>query len=88
MTNTAVWSVVRGQSPTAHAVEPGAVGIDVPNEILTWAEEHGLSTDDPDVYLLVTLAEEAGEVSGEIAYRELTMPAKDLAAVRAALDDE
>lgn len=88
MTHTAVWSVVRGESPTSRAVEPGVVGITVPDEILTWAEENGMSMDDPDVYLLVTPADEAGEVIGEIAYRELAMPADDLAAVRAALDDE
>ncbi|WP_062215700.1 hypothetical protein [Streptomyces sp. NBRC 109706] len=85
---TAVWSVVRGESPTARAVEPGVAGINVPDEILTWAAKHGLSMDDPDVYLLVTPTEEAGTVDGEIAYRELAMPAADLATVRAALDDE
>jgi len=90
MTNTAtaIWSVVRGESPTARAIEPGAASIDIPDEILTWAEEHGLSQDDPDVYLLVTPSDEAGEVIGEIAYRELAMPTDDLATVRAALDDE
>lgn len=86
-TATATWSLVRGESPAARAVDPGLAGIDVPAGILAWAKESGLSMDDPDVYLLVTPSDEAGEVPGEIAYRELAMDADDLATVRAALDE-
>ncbi|MEE1736409.1 hypothetical protein PUR49_07830 [Streptomyces sp. BE147] len=88
MTATVVWSVVRGESPGAHAVEPGRYSIDVPDEILTWAIGHGVSEDDPDVYLLVTPADEAGEIMGEIAYREGPISAADLTALRAALIHE
>ncbi|MDT0418882.1 hypothetical protein RM574_25710 [Streptomyces sp. DSM 41982] len=83
--DTAVWSVVRGTSPTAHAVEPGPLSIDIPDEIQDWAQEYGLSDDDPEVYLLVTPADEAAEVTGEIAFRKFPMSADDLATVRAAL---
>ncbi|MEV5576588.1 hypothetical protein AB0L06_41725 [Spirillospora sp. NPDC052269] len=42
--------------------------------------------DDPDVYLLVTLASEAGDVLGEIAFREAEASEKEVEAIRAALD--
>lgn len=65
-----IWSVVRGESPNARAVPPGAAGIDIPTEILDWAKWYGFDVDgdDSDVYLLVTPEGEAGEVQGEIAY--------------------
>ncbi|ONK09418.1 hypothetical protein [Streptomyces sp. MP131-18] len=85
MATTAIWSVVRGESPTARAIEPEPHGIAIPDAILDWAEEHGLSISDPDVYLLVTPADEAGEVAGEIAYREHPMPTADLDTLREAL---
>lgn len=81
-----VWSVVRGESPTSRAVEPGPAGVTIPRDVIDWAESHGLADTDPDVYLLVTPEDEAGEVPGEIAYRKGTLPAKDVAAIRQALD--
>lgn len=78
-------SVVRGESPTARAVEPGPI-VTIPDEWTTWAEGHGLGPDDTEVYLLVTPEDEAGEVAGEIAYRKFWIPAEDVAAIRAALD--
>ncbi len=84
-TTTATWSVVRGESPTARAVEPGPHGIAVPDEVLAWAEGHGLNPSDPDVYLLVTLGEEVGVVPGEIDYMEAPASAGDAARIRTAL---
>lgn len=81
-----MWSVVRGESPTARAVEPGALSITIPDEIMTWAERHGLTPADPDVYLLVTPADEAGEIAGEVAFRTYPMSPDDLAILRDALD--
>jgi ribosomal protein L25 (general stress protein Ctc) len=85
---TVIWSVVRGESPTARAVEPGVAGVDIPDEILAWAAGHGLSMDDPDVYLLVTPADEAGSIDGEIAYRSGTVPAAVSDAIRAQLAED
>lgn len=79
------WSVVRGESPQARAIEPGPAGIDIPPEILEWAEEHGVGAHDPDVYLLVAPEDEAGEVAGEIAYMLAPAPAGVVAKAREAL---
>jgi hypothetical protein len=81
--NNAIWSVVLGQSPTARAVEPGIVGISIPDDVLAWAVTQGLADDAPDIYLLVAPADEAGEVLGELAYREFPMDADDLTTLRA-----
>lgn len=86
--SNAVWSVVRGESPGTRAVEPGIADIEIPDEVLTWAEGNGISLNDPDVYLLVTPADEAGDVIGEIAYFTHPMSASDLDTIRAALDRE
>ncbi|TDC02652.1 hypothetical protein E1091_00175 [Micromonospora fluostatini] len=80
-----VWSVVRGDSPTAQAVEPAMAGVEIPRDVLDWAEGHGLSDEDPDVYLLVAPADEAGEVSGEVAWIKRAASAEDLARIRAEL---
>ncbi|GLF98160.1 hypothetical protein [Streptomyces yaizuensis] len=64
----AIWFVVRGESPGTQAVDPGQYGVDIPNDVLTWAESHGLDPADPDIYLLVAPANEADpEVTGEMA---------------------
>ncbi|MET9712562.1 hypothetical protein [Nocardiopsis alba] len=84
-TENLVWSVVRGESPDANAVEPGVAGIDIPEAISAWAASHGLNEADPDVYLLVTPEDEAGEVQGEIAYTTLTASRADADLVREAL---
>lgn len=82
------WSVVRGESPDSRAVEPGTAGIDIPDAILAWAENHGLDDADPDVYLLVTPEDEAGEVNGEIAYTTLVASHADALLVRQALAED
>lgn len=85
-----VWSVARGESPTARIVEPGIAGVDVPDVILEWATGHGYGVDDPDVWIGVTLASDAGEVPGEIAYRDGAVSEDDGEAIRRQLaeDDE
>ncbi|MFI1204813.1 hypothetical protein ACH4VR_36195 [Streptomyces sp. NPDC020883] len=83
---SAIWSVVRGESPGARAVIPCAAGVGVPDDVLTWAEEHGLSSDDPDVYLLVTPRSQADDVLGEVAWREFPMGADDLSRLHVKLD--
>lgn len=79
------WSVVRGESPQARAIEPGTEGIEVPDRVLSWAQAHGVEGD-PDVYLLVAPEDEAGEVAGEIAYTLAPAPAGVVTRVREALD--
>lgn len=87
-TENLTWSVVRGESPTAHAVEPGIAGIEVPEAITSWAQEHGLNNNDPDVYLLVTPEDEAGEVDGEIVFTTLPAPKSDADLIREALPEQ
>jgi len=84
--SAAIWSVVRGESRLAHAVEPVTADLDIPDEVLAWAVTHGLNDEDPDLYLLVAPADEAGEVGGEIAYREFPIAGDDLARLRAAVN--
>lgn len=67
------WSVVRGSAPGAEAAEPGPLDIPIPDEVLALGARHGLGVD-PDVYVLVSPAELAGEVPGEIAYYRGTLP--------------
>jgi hypothetical protein len=70
------WFVVRGeQPPRGRAVEPGPHGIDIPDDVLEWAEGHGLHEQDPGVYLLVVPADDADteDVVGEIAFRRAVM---------------
>lgn len=87
--NTAIWSVIRGGSHLDRVADPQAAGVDIPDDILDWAMEHGLSMDDPGVYLVVVPADEArGGLTGELTWRERAMPAGDLAALRAALEAE
>jgi len=83
--NVVVWSVVEGTSPDARAVEPAPAGVDIPADVLEWAEENGVAVDNPDVYVLVTPADEAGEVDGEIAHRRGEVSDEDMAAIRSAL---
>ena len=61
------WSVVRGSAPGAEAAEPGPLDIPVPDEVLELGARYGLG-DDPDVYVLVSPAELAGQIPGELAY--------------------
>ncbi|TGB14591.1 helix-turn-helix domain-containing protein [Streptomyces palmae] len=83
-----VWSVVRGESPGARAVEPERHGVDIPDSVFAWAKRRGLSADDPDVYLLVAPMDEAGEITGEIARITGPLPADQGALIRQALDDD
>ena len=83
--NDAVWSVVRGPSPAAHAVEPHTAGITVPTAVLTWARQHGLDADNPNMYLLVTAADEAGAIAGEVAWTWHALPSDAMADLRAEL---
>jgi hypothetical protein len=89
----AVWSLVCGPSPRAYAIEPGPLGISIPQEIIDWADQAarghgyvgGFSPDESDLYLLVTPADEAGEVGGELDFTTLPMPEGDLTLLRRAV---
>lgn len=70
---TVYWSIVRGEAPYAEAVEPGPLGVTVPDEVLELGARFGLG-EDPDVYVLVTPAELAGDLPGELAYYRARMP--------------
>src|SRR5690554_2527296 len=81
------WSIVRGSAPGAEAAEPGPLDILVPDEVLALGARHGLGVD-PDVYVLVSPAELAGEVPGEIAYYRARMPYSMALRVWEAIDQE
>lgn len=72
-----VWIAVQGESPQTRAFEPGAIGADVPEYILAWAQarEEAFERGDTDFHLLVTDAEEEpnAPVQGEVA--RVTAPA-------------
>lgn len=70
---TVYWSIVRGEAPYAEAAEPGPLGIPVPDEVLELGARFGLGVD-PDVYVLVTPAELAGDLPGELAYYRARLP--------------
>lgn len=81
----AVWSVVRGRPVGANAVEPGAAGLTVPEAVLTWARGHGLDPGNPDLRLLVTAADQAGAIVGEVAFLWHPLPGDEMARLRAEL---
>jgi hypothetical protein len=80
------WSVMSGPSPGSYAVQPEPAGITIPKDVLAWAQGHGLSLDDPDVYLLLAPQEGAGDLPGEIAFMEGELSDTEAVALRAALD--
>jgi hypothetical protein len=82
------WSVMRGESPDSQAVQPEPAGITIPDEILTWATGHGLSVDDPDVYLLIAPQDDAEDMQGEIAFTEGRLTVEDAAALYMALAEQ
>ncbi|MFI1015983.1 hypothetical protein [Streptomyces sp. NPDC020965] len=45
--SSAGWLVIRGESPTTHALDPGLHDLDIPHELLTCAQEHGLDSGTP-----------------------------------------
>jgi hypothetical protein len=81
--NDAVWSVVRGPSPGANAVAPATAGVPVPDAVLAWAREHSLG--EPGTRLLVTAADEAGFVAGQVAFLWHPLTAAEMARLRAVL---
>jgi hypothetical protein len=87
-TQPVIWSVVEGVSPGSRAAEPGPAGVGIPDDVLDWAAGHGLALDNPDIYLLVTPGDEAGEIAGEIAYRAGQLPVADVTAIRESLEQE
>ncbi len=77
-----VWYVVRGPSPKAPAVEPGVADVEIPDEVLDWAKENGLDSEDPDVYMLVGLdSDQRGVITGELACNVGTVSAKEAARI-------
>lgn len=92
--NAVVWSLVYGVSPFSRAVEPGPHGVAVSQAVRAWADHvasengfpDGLSSENPDLYLLVTPVDEAGVVEGELAFIVDTLPLEDVNAIRVALD--
>ena len=81
------WSIVRGPTPDAEAAEPGPLDIPIPDGVLELGARHGLGVD-PDVYVLVSPAELAGEIPGELAYYRARMPYATALRVWSAIDQE
>jgi hypothetical protein len=63
--------------PAGLAVEPGEAGVDIPDDVLEWAEANGVDPDDPDVYMLVTTEANPGGLSGARGWRDGTVSASD-----------
>jgi len=64
--------IVRGEQPGANGEEFAAAGITVADEICDWFEANGCTGSDPDVWVLVTPAdEEPGQLYNLIAHREV-----------------
>lgn len=78
-----IWYVMRGESPYSAAADPQVIGVDIPARVLDWAEAHGMTEADPDVYLLVAPADEAGRLDGEVATRMGVLPPEAVAQIRA-----
>lgn len=86
--SSAGWLVIRGESPTTRALDPGLHGLDIPHEVLTCADEHGLDSGDPDVYLVVPPAEEAEPtVTGEEIRRRFPLDSTSAAHLRDAWEN-
>jgi antitoxin (DNA-binding transcriptional repressor) of toxin-antitoxin stability system len=69
-------TIVRGEQPNANGEEFGLAGINVNDETYAWFEANGVVESDPDVWVLVTPADEyAGELANVIAQRDVTVPA-------------
>ncbi|MBV2364245.1 helix-turn-helix domain-containing protein [Streptomonospora nanhaiensis] len=79
------WSVVEGTGPASRAVDPEPAGITIPTEVLSWAEGHGFSTDNPDVYLLVATEDDAEDIDGEIDWMKTRVRTAEANKIRAAL---
>ena len=81
------WSVCSGPAGDVRvtAVDPEAAGVDIPADVLLWAEGRGLAGDAPYIYLLVATEDEAAEIPGEIDWLRGTVPYADDMAIRAAL---
>lgn len=76
------WSVMNGEAPFAPVVDPGPLGIEVPDDITTWASEHGWGPEDPDIWIAVAPESPTrGAIDAEIAWRDGTVPKEDLAAI-------
>ena len=80
------WYLTGSQNPYAQAVEPGAAGAEIPDAVLEWASANGLNESDPDVYLLVALADDdPGEVIGLTGSTDAAVPGGDAERIREAL---
>jgi hypothetical protein len=87
-----IWYVYSdlGDVATDGPVNPEEAGISIPGDILEWAGSHGLSEDDPDVYVLVATDDDApyGGIAGQLAAREGTVSARDARLITALLERE
>ncbi|WP_432994055.1 hypothetical protein [Dactylosporangium sp. CA-233914] len=77
--NEAVWSVARGAAPGVNAVEPASAGVVVPEAVRARGRRHGLDGGGSTLRLLVTGADEAGTVAGEIAGMWHPLPGEQIA---------
>ncbi|GAB3209844.1 hypothetical protein GCM10027294_25840 [Marinactinospora endophytica] len=82
---TLYWSLVEGATPAGRAVDPEPAGLTVPDEVLSWAEGHGFSTERPDIYLLVATEEDAEDLDGEIDWMRTQAHPDEAGKIRTAL---
>lgn len=82
---TVYWSLMGGQAPGVAAVRPETAGITIPAEVIDWASAQGFGPDQPDLYLLLAVQEEAEEMVQEIDFMAGRLSDTDAALLRTAL---
>lgn len=81
-----VWAVMHGEAPTAPVVDPGPLGIQVPAQVMEWADGYGWG-DDPDVWVAIAPLDTAqGRVDAAVAWCEGYVPEEDVRALEEALN--
>ncbi|MFJ7589440.1 hypothetical protein ACIQZO_19085 [Streptomyces sp. NPDC097617] len=78
-----VWSVMVGEARFAPLVDPGPLGVVIPDDVMEWASTHGWGLASPKVWITVTTQDAArGAVDGEVAWRDGDVSDGDLAVIK------
>lgn len=80
----AVWSIVRGDVSKFPVVPPHEARVPVPAHVQEWARAY----EGPDTYLVVTPADLADFIPGEVAYYTYPVPGKHIKKIHRALIDK
>jgi len=65
-------TIVRGEQPNANGEDLAEAGLPFGDEVYTWLEANGVTTEDPDLWVLVTPADEfAGDLRNVVDARDV-----------------